>query len=537
MADIKKLAESLTELSMTKKILIALAFAGGFALISVLWLWTQAPEFRVLYTNLSPEDAGAVVEKFKEQNIPYQFSGGGTTLLVPGEQVHELRLQLAGQGLPQGSGVGFEIFDKSSLGTTEYAQKLNFRRALQGELARTITQLEEISNARVHLVIPEPTLFSEQQEEARAAVVVSLRPGRSLSAAQIQGISHLVSGSVIGLNPNAVTIVDSKGQIRTKGSEDGSSLQMSHTQLEYQKNLEQDLENKIETILARVVGPNKTVVRVSSLLNFRQVELTEERFDPDTPVVRSEQRSQGQANGDSQSQPPSGVPGVSSNLPANAAAPGAGSRNSNNSQSTNEVINYEISKTISRVVEPYGTIKQLSVAVMIDGNYETTSDEEGKESQNYVPRGEEEMGKLEEIVKKTMGYSVERKDQVEVVNIPFNASPATDTADVASRSIVEKIKDWLPLVRQIVGPLLILLVLLFVTKPIMKVLLTPAPQPLPLPEGMSLDAFMNSGGNSRQLGSGKNQEPETITKDEFLELARDHPQAATHLVNKWVGES
>jgi len=535
MADMKKLAESLSELSLSKKILIAMFFAGGFALITVLWLWTQAPEFRVLYTNLSPEDAGAVVEKFKEQHIPYQFSGGGSTILVPSEQVHDLRLQLASQGLPQGTGVGFEIFDKSSLGTSEYAQKLNFRRALQGELARTISQLDEVSSARVHLVIPEPVLFSEQQEEARAAVVVNLRPGQVLSPSQIQGITHLISGSVTGLKPSAITIVDSKGQIRSKGSEEGNALQMSSTQMEYQKNLEQELENKIETILTRVVGPNKTVVRVSSLLNFRQVELTEERFDPDTQVVRSEQRSQGQANGTSQSKAPLGIPGVSSNLPAAQALPEGGTRNQNNSQTTNEVINYEISKTVSRVVEPSGTIKQLSVAVMIDGNYETNTDAEGVTTRKYIPRGEEEMGKLEEIVKKTMGYSVERKDQVEVVNISFSTSPEVEDTTMASLSIAEKITQWLPLVRQIVGPLLILLVLLSVTKPILKVLLTPAPQQLPLPEGMSLEALMSSNGIAGQLENGRGEN--TITKEEFLKLAKDHPQAAGHLVKKWVSDT
>lgn len=534
MADIQKMAENISELSMAKKILIALLLAGGFAIISVIWLWTQKPDFRVLYTNLSPQDAGAVVEKFKEKNIPYEFSGGGSTLLVPAEQVHDLRLQLASEGLPQGSGVGFEIFDKTSLGTTEFSQKLNYRRALQGELARTIMQLEEISNARVHLVIPEPTLFSEQQEEASAAIVISLKPGKHLSSAQIQGITHLIAGSVKGLKAGAVTIVDNKGQIRAKGGGDSSSLQMSHTQLEYQQSLEKELEKKIKTILERVVGPDKIVVRVSSLLDFRQVERTEERFDPDAQVVRSEQRSQGQVDGSSQSIPASGAPGVTSNTPPRAQGRGTSS-NQNKSQTTNETINYEISKTISRVVEPVGTIKRLSVAVMIDGTYDIVTNDDGETTRNYIPRGEEEMGKLEEIVKKTMGYSPERKDQIEVVNIPFQVEPELEIEEIAPQTITDKITKWLPLVRQIMGPLLILLVLLFITKPIMKVLLTPAPQPLPLPAGATAEGNIEGGAPGRpQL---EQKEESEITKQDAVRMARDNPQAATQLVKKWTNDA
>ncbi|MBN4054133.1 flagellar M-ring protein FliF [Nitrospira defluvii] len=537
MADIQKMADSISELSMAKKIFIALLLAGGFAIISVIWLWTQKPDFRVLYTNLSPKDAGAVVEKFKEKNIPYEFSGGGSTLLVPAEQVHELRLQLASEGLPQGSGVGFEIFDKTSLGTTEFSQKLNYRRALQGELARTITQLEEISDARVHLVIPEPTLFSEQQEEASAAIVISLKPGKHLSSHQIQGITHLVAGSVKGLKPGAVTIVDNKGQIRTKGSGDSSSIQMNHTQLEYRQSLEKELEKKIETILERVVGPDKIVVRVSSLLDFRQVERTEERFDPDTQVVRSEQRSQGQVDGSSQSAPVSGAPGVTSNTPSGAQGSRGTSSNQNKSQTTSETINYEISKTISRVVEPFGTIKRLSVAVMIDGTYDIVTNDDGETTRNYVPRGEEEMGKLEEIVKKTMGYSPERKDQIEVVNIPFQVGPELKAEEIVPETITDKIMKWLPLVRQITGPLLILLVLLFITKPIMKVLLTPAAQPLPLPGGATTEGYIEGGlpEENPQLEQKKVQTP-TITKENAVLMAKDNPQAATQLVKKWTND-
>ncbi len=545
MADATKLANEFSELSLTKKILLMAALAAGFAAIAVVWLWTQKPAFQVVYSNLSSEDASAIVGKLQEMNVPYEVAGGGSAILVPMEQVHDLRLQLAGQGLPQGGGVGFEIFDQTALGTTEFAQKLNFRRALQGELARTISQLDEVLKARVHLVVPEKSLFSEQQEEARAAVVLSLRPGRQLSQAQIQGIVHLVSGSVEGLKTGAVTIVDSKGQIRTKGGGDNTSFQMSHSQLEYQKNLEQEIQEKIETILSRVVGPNKAVVRVSSSLDFRQMEVTEERFDPDTQVARSEQRSQGQSTGSSQSPGATGIPGVASNTPPGAAAGAGGSRNDqNNSQTTNEVINYEISKTVSRVVEPFGKIKRLSVATLIDGTYESITDDEGQTTRKYVPRTEEEMGKLEEIVKKTMGFSLERKDQLEVVNVPFEAGPEIEEVADLPESIADKINQWLPLIRQIIGPLLILMVVFFVTKPILKMLLTVPPQPLPLPAGSA--EGMSEAAMALQLERDKfeaekqeklDERAGKLSKEDVELLAQENPLSATQIVKKWTDDT
>lgn len=555
-----KLKDHFAELSLTKKMLVMMGLAGGFAVIAVLWLWTQKPEFKVVYSNLSPEDAGAIVEKLKEMKVPYEFSGRGSAILVPAEKVHELRLQLANQGLPHGGEVGFEIFDQSALGTTEYAQKLNFRRALQGELARTITQLDEVIKARVHLVIPEKSLFSEQQQEARAAVVLSLRPGRQLSRTQIEGITHLVSGSVEGLGTNAVTVVDSKGQIKTKDPEEYSSFQQSRSQLEYQKKLDQKLQNKIETILTRVVGPNKAVVRVSSTLDFRQVELTAERFDPETQVARSKQSSQEQSRGKSQSQPPGGVPGVASNIPAGTPAERGEKTDENSSQTTNEVINYEISKTVSRVVEPFGKITRLSVAVLIDGSYESVTDEEGVTTQKYIPRSEADMEKLTGIVKKTMGYSSDREDQVEVVNIPFEAAPDGDLGAIPE-STADKIKRWLPVVRQITGPMMILLIIFFVTRPIIKFLVTPPPQLVPLPagsaEGLSAQALSDGTSETRDgadtdaepsqlegkeqgllTGEGVSEsESDVLSREDIVKIAEENPIAASQLVKQWVEEA
>ncbi len=524
----ERLSKNLSNLSMGKKIVMATIFAGGLATLAVIWLWVQKPDFRILFTNLSSEDAGGVVEKLKEMSVPYQFSENGKSLLVPSERVHELRLLLASEGLPQGGGVGFEIFDQNSFGTTEFAQKLNYKRALQGELARTISQLEEISNARVHLVIPEPSLFSEQEELTRAAVVINLKPGKVLSESQIQGITHLVSGSVEGLKPEAVTIVDSRGKIRSTGSEGSSVMQMSGSQQDYQKDLEQKIQQKIQSMLGKVVGPDKALVRVTAMLDLRQVELTEEKFDPDTQVVRSQQRSQGNSNGSSNTSGPNGVPGVSSNVPPGGQQSGVGAANQNTTNNSNEVINYEISKTVSRVVEPFGTIKRLSVAALIDGTYKEVTNEEGLSTQEYVPRGEEEMATLHAIVKKAMGFSAERLDEVEVVNIPFKGGKSLIPDEIIEDTMIEKIMRWLPVIRQILGPLLILLVLAAIVRPILKVVTAPPPRPATLPDPLLVD-----GGGRTQIAG--NERPKT-TQDQIIQLADKHPETASLLVKKWVKE-
>ncbi len=515
------LVQQMTSGSFVRKIALLLVLAATVAGGVVLWLWTQKPELQILYTNLSSDDAAAVINKLKESHTPYELSADSTAVSVPAERVHELRLQLASQGLPQGGGIGFEIFDRNTFGTTEFVQKLNYRRALQGELSRTISQLAEVSKARVHLVVPEKTLFSDRQDPSRASVVVTLRPGKRLAEGQIQGIIHLVSSSVEGLSPQTVTVVDSHGQILSKTVDGSAAAQMTSTQLDYQHTLEKELEGKIQSMLERVVGAGKAVVRVSSLLDLRQVEHTEEKFDPDTQVVRSEQHAQEQANGTSSTTSPSGVPGVLSNVPpGNQAGGSAGASNTNNTQKKNEVINYEISKTVSRIIEPVGTIKKLSVAALVDGTYEAA---QGNTPRKYIPRNEDEMKKLEELVKKAMGYSAERQDQVEMVNIPFESNALSEEETAAPEPPPSRFAQWLPFVKYGIGLVVGLIAFFFVIRPALKALLTPSPalptaaQPLP------------TGG----FGELPAAAPRT---EEMVQIAKQNPQAATMVVKQWLKE-
>jgi len=406
-----------SKFSVNQRMIILIALAGSVAGLIALALWTQQPDMQVLFTNLNGEDAAAIIDKLKETKVPYETTGGGSTVLVPSAQVHDLRLQLATQGLPHGGGVGYEIFDRTSIGMSEFVQKLNYRRALQGELARTIAQMPEVERARVHLAIPERRLFANEQDRARASVSVSLRNGQTLTKAQVQGVVHLIASSVEGLQARDVTVVDGHGNLLSSTAAD-ETAGLTNTQLEYQRTIEKDIETRIQTMLERIVGLNKAVVRVSSVVDFRKVETTEERYDPNGQVVRSEQRGQEKSNGVNGVS--GGVPGVQSNVPPGTDLEPA-QTSSSNSQTKNETVNYEISRTVSKIVEPIGTVKKLSVAVLVDGMYEAVKAAEGDnaaaEPRKYIPRSEEDMKRIEDIVKKAMGYSAERQDQVQVVNV------------------------------------------------------------------------------------------------------------------------
>lgn len=515
--------EALSRFTVNQRMIVLLALAGSVAGLIAIALWTQQPDMQVLFSNLSSEDASSIVDKLKELKVPYETSGSGTTVLVPSAQVHDLRLQLAGQGLPHGGGIGFEIFDRSTLGMSEFVQKLNYRRALQGELARTVTQMPGVERARVHLAIPERRLFSTDRDRPRASVVVSLRSGQLLGKAQVQGIVHLVASSVEGLQARDVTVVDGQGRLLSNAANDEAGG-LTGSQLEYQQTLEKDIETRIQTMLERIVGANKAVVRVSSMLDFRKVETTEERFDPNGQVVRSEQRGQEKSSGVNGVS--GGVPGVQSNVPPSAEQEPA-QTSSNSNQTKNETVNYEISRTVSRIVEPTGTIKKLSVAVLVDGTYEIPKPAEGEKAgaadsaRTYLPRSTEEMARIVEIVKKAMGYSEERQDQVEVVNIQFGFGDESQTS--GTESAAESPKPWAPYVRFGVGGLLFLLLLLFVVRPLLG-MLAMSSAPTASAETASLPASVG------QMEAALGSKP----RAQIVDMARGNPDATAVVVKQWL---
>ncbi len=502
-----------------KKIAIMIVIGAVAAGLIVMMIWAQKPDFQVLYSNISSEDMGSIVEKLNEEKIPYQLTAGGTAVMVSSDKVYEARITLAGQGLPQGAGVGFEIFDKMQLGMTEFVQRLNYQRALQGELARTINSFEEIESSRVHIVTPERSIFVEEQSKPTASVVLKLRGGRRLKESHVQGIVHLVASSVEGLDPADVTVVDIHGYVLSGGGKDTFIGKLTTTQMEYQQNLERGFEKRIQTMLENVIGQSKVIVRVAAELDFQHIEKTEETYDPESQVIRSEQRTEEKSVGEGLS--PGGIPGVASNIPpgeASSAVAGTPSK----SERLNETINYEINRVTKRIVEPTGEIKRLSVAVMVDGTY---SDEDNK----YIPITDEDMKKYEDIIKTSVGYNKERGDKVEVVNIPFESTwrlseEKKEIEDAAKR------EKWLSIARYAVTGIVILLLFLLVLRPIIRWVTTAVERkPVEFPKTVAeLEAEVGAAAIPAM-------EKKEIRK-KIQDMAEKSPDAMAGLVRKWLEE-
>jgi len=512
--------ENFQRLTSIQRMGLLTLLALGLAAIPVLMLLGREPDMTVLFSNLDDADVQAIAGRLEAQHIPFSMVGNGNTILVPHDRVHELRMQMAAEGLPEAGGVGFEIFDRTNLGVGEFAQKVNFRRALQGELTRTIGQMPSVQRARVHIVIPERRLFTNDREPARAAVVVTPKRGKTLTQSQVEGIVHLVASSVEGLDPAQVTVVDSRGQILSKPEQEGQ-VELSGSQLDMQRVLETDLERRVQTMLDQVLGPAKSVVRVSAALDFRQVEVTEEEYDPETQVIRSEQRSQEKVTG---SDGPAGVPGTRSNVPNED--PPEGSHNQKQAKRKSETVNYEVNRKVSKVIEPSGTIQRLSVAVLVDGTYEQVVNEDtGESTSTYVPRGEEEMTKLVESIKKAVGFSEERGDQIEVVNQPFENATLEAGAPSTITAVEEFLMTWGGYIKPLVFFLLGVSVLMLVVKPLIKNLVEPP---------ISASAAALPQGLPATVGELEAQEEKISPEQQAVQLAIANPQAAAFVIREWV---
>jgi flagellar M-ring protein FliF len=442
---------------------------------------------------------------------------------VPSEKVSELRLELAAAGLPKGGGVGFEIFDAKNLGVTEFVQQLNYQRALQGELTRTINSLDEIQQSRVHLAIPKKSLFSEDQKKPTASVIVKFKSGRTLSEPQINGIAHLVSSSIEGMSPRDVMIVDSSGKVLSKVTEGGDMAQLSNSQIEYKKNVEKDLTSRITSMLEKVVGEGKAVVRISTDLDFRVMEKTEEKYDSEEPAIRSVQRSQEKSGATSGG---AGESTVTTTARQAAAPPRlAGS----NREKTDETINYEISRTVNKTVMPVGDVKKLSIAVLIDGNY--VKNEKGVEE--YQPRPEKELTALEDLVKKSAGFDTKRGDQVVVSNVPFKKVDLG--AETAEKSWLDKFMPFMPLVRYLVMLVVIGLVALFVAKPLVRMLAERGREVAVSVREVPAGVGALKGGDGVTLSLGSHQQSRELTETDIVRhMASADSKRFAELLRNWI---
>lgn len=415
---------------------------GASALVAVMaaaFLYSRAPDYGVLYTNLSDRDGGAIITSLQQMNIPYKFAAGGGALMVPASKVPEARLKLAQQGLPKGGTVGFELMDNQKFGTSQFAEQINYQRALEGELSRSINAIGSVESSRVHLALPKPTLFVRDQKKPSASVVLSLHRGRSIDEAQVSAIVHLVSSSVPELSPKAVTVVDQAGNLLSGPTASGNRG-LDGSQLKYVQEIEQSTSRRIEAILQPILGPGNAQAQVTADIDYSTVEKTDETYRPNqdgSAAVRSQQSSE---SGQLGSAAVGGVPGALSNQPPlNATAPLITSTQrpgqkvatpppmnevQPRAQVTNgrrdTTTNYEVDRSIRHTQQGAGGIRRLSVAVVV--NYRKTG------SADAAPQAlsAAELEQVNNLVKEAMGFSRERGDSLSVANSPF-AQPAVET--------------------------------------------------------------------------------------------------------------
>jgi flagellar M-ring protein FliF len=522
-------------------LVLVLALAGFGSLI----FWNSQPDYQVLFSNLAPDDAAEMVQKLKEKRIPHQLSQSGTALSVPREQVYDLRLALAAEGLPKGGGVGFEVFDRTHLGITDFVQKLNYQRALQGELSRTIKQIREVDQVRVHIVTPKESLFIDEQKKPTASVFIRPRSGITLNGSQVEGIVHLVASAVEGLEPGNVTVVDTSGKILSKRSESSLMGQLTTTQLDYQRNVEENLKKKVQGMLEDVLGPNRAIARVSTEVDFQQVDITEERYDPNT-ILRSEQKNAerssattgaiaGEARREAAVDGKTVKPGVNPERTPRPPSLPQTPVNASSSERQHEIRNYEISRINKHIKNPVGQLKKVSAAVVVDGTYKEGSGANGGKEKQFVPRPQEEMKNLESLVKKAIGYDESRGDQVEVTSLPFYWSTLEDEGKSDSKT--PRWQEYAGLAyKPVVSLMLAFLFLFFVLRPMMKKrLFSPGAEAVRLQPSPALAAAPR-GYQEIPQETRFQPAPSLNAREQTLQLIQKDPGKTVGIVKSWLRE-
>jgi flagellar M-ring protein FliF len=452
----KNLVQLVQGWPLSRKLATGAVLVISIALFALLIIQARTVDQQLLYANLPMNDASQVAEWLKNQKIDYTLKNGGKDIWIPASQIYQTRLDLAANGMPTGGGVGFEIFDKQSFALTDYVQKVNYTRALQGELSRTITSLAPVESTRVHLALPEKRLFKNQQSSGTASVIVTLVPGKHLDQQQVQGIIHLVAGSVTNLDPENVKVIDSSGVVLELDKKKDESQIFSGEMLEFQQEVEHRMEMRAQALLDKTMGTDNAMVRISATLDFSKVEKTEELYDGEEPVIRSEQVNE-ELSG---SETDGGVPGVESNLQGNVFGENtAGPTDTKTSRTTN----YEISKTISRIINPVGTVTKLSVSVLVADRVALDADGKLKE---VTPRSAEELKSIEEMVASAIGIVAERGDVINVISMPFVAQK--EEAVTAGSEGESSLYQSLPFIKYGLIALGALLIYFLLIRPVVK---------------------------------------------------------------------
>lgn len=532
--------EGLRGLTPRARLTALVTAAAAIALAVAALLYLRAPEWRILYTNVSDRDGGAIIAALGQMNVPYRFSEGGGAILVPAEHVHEARLRLASQGLPRAGGVGFELMENPRFGASQFQEQVSYQRALEGELARSIQSLAAVQSARVHLAIPKPSVFVREAAQPSASVLVNLHPGRALERAQVSGIVHLVSSSVPGLTPKNVTVVDQSGTLLSTPGNARSGAQLDAGQLAYVAQVEAAYIRRILDILEPMVGRANVRAQVTAELDFSETESSAETYapnqDPKAAAVRSQQTLEAVNTGGG----PGGVPGALSNQPAppatapigqagaaTAAAPPAATTQTRREATTN----FEVDKTVRHTRTPVGTLKRLSAAVVV--NYRRVAEPAGgpdgkpgaggaAAATKAVPLSAEEMAQINAVVKEALGFSQARGDSLNVVNVAFAEEPSDAPAELPLWRQPETLAFAKDAGRHALAGALLLYLLFGVLRPLVR-RVAAAPAPGAAREGELIAA-----------APGNDAAPAIDRLQAARQLARQDPKVVAGVVRNWV---
>jgi len=516
-------------LGLAQKIGIGSVGLFSVAIIGVLLTWARTPEYSTAYSNLKEEDAAAIVAKLKESKMAYELANGGTAIRVPAAVLYDTRLEMASAGLPQGGGTGFELFNQTNFGMTDFLQKVNYQRALEGELSRTINRLAPVEQSRVHIVIPQPTLYTDNQKEASASVVLKLKPGQRLKEGQVRGIAQLLSSSVEGLKPENLTIIDANGDVLSDSlASSKDSYRVGSSQMDSQRGYETDVEQKIQGMLDRVLGVGKATVRVRAQFDWDQFESSSETYSPSSkqPQVRSARESVERTDGTPAEV--GGAPGTRANVPSYTSVVTGTKPAQGQYEKRDTTTNYELSKIVEKTSKAPGALKKLSVAVVLDTEQSLDA---------------AQIDEVSRLVSAAAGVDPARGDILAVSSMPYKKdSFAGDVKSMEEAQQWERNLQLGKLGAMAIGPVLLLLLLLVFTRRGRSQQLRPSAR---LPSGTRVEVSAPSTLAAIRDGQAGLSEPaplvpedprQRLVKEQVANLAKTRPEAVADLIKTWLDE-
>ena len=527
------LIEGWRQLPVRGKIGAMIAAAASVAVLTAAWMWSQAPDYRVLFNQIPEKDGGAIVAALGQQGIPYKVADGNGAILVPAHMVAETRLKLASAGLPKGGNVGFGLMENQKFGATQFQEQVNYQRALEGELTSTIATLAAVQSARVHLAIPKPTIFMREQAKPTASVLLAIYPGKTLDRAQVAGIMHLVSSSLPDLPTRNVSVIDQTGTLLSPPADGGAAGAMDANQLSYVHQVEQAAIRRIMEILSPLYGESNVRAQVTADIDFNRTESTAENYKPnqnkDEAVVRSQQTSEAGSGAGAAG----GVPGALSNQPPGSATasiagsptnPAAGAAPGANSQSRRDsVTNYEIDKTVRHIKSASGTVKRLSAAIVLNHKKPASA----KPGAPAVPLAAEEIARVDALIKEAIGFSKERGDSINVLNAPFSPREIEAIPELPLWKQAESMAMIKDVGKQALIVIIVLYVLLGVLRPLARQIA------LQRPSNVAGDENRANARDAAQLALANRSAP-VDTLGNARALARQDPKKVANVVSNWV---